>query len=54
MGEGNPTQKLEVLEGVYEVISNQSSLFRSEFMEVIVILLIFTEIMLTVFSNLKH
>jgi hypothetical protein len=38
--------KLEVLEGVYEVISNQSAHFRSEFLEIIIIILILIEVIM--------
>jgi hypothetical protein len=40
-------RKLEVLEGIYQVISHQSSDFRSEFLEVIVVLLILIEVILS-------
>lgn len=42
----NIQRKLEVAEGVYEVVSNQAGSFRMEFLEVIVVLLIFIEIVL--------
>jgi hypothetical protein len=42
-------RKLEVLEGVYEVISTQSSHFRAEFLEIIVVILILIEVLLAVF-----
>jgi hypothetical protein len=44
-------RKLDVLEGIYQVIADSSSAFRSEFMEVIVILLIAIEIVLAL---VKH
>jgi hypothetical protein len=44
--------KLEVLEGVYEVLSTQSSHFRSEFLEIVVVLLITIEVLLAIF--LRH
>jgi hypothetical protein len=44
-------RKLEVLEGIYQVIAQQSSHFRSEFLEVIIILLIFIEILLSLFRH---
>ncbi len=44
-------RKLEVVEGVYEVISDQSAHFRTEFLEMIVILLILVEILLTIFKH---
>jgi hypothetical protein len=43
--------KLEVLEGVYEVISAQSSHFRAEFLEVVVVLLILIEVLLAIFRH---
>jgi hypothetical protein len=45
-------QKLEVLEGVYEVLSTQSSHFRTEFLEIIVVVLILIEVLLAIF--LRH
>lgn len=39
-------RKLEVAEGVYQVVSDQASHFRTEFLEVIVVLLILIEIVL--------
>ena len=45
-------RKLEVLEGIYEVISSQASHFRTEFLEVVVVILILIEVLLAVFS--KH
>ncbi len=44
-------RKLEVLEGIYEVISDHAAHFRSEFLEVLVVLLIVTEIII---SLVKH
>jgi hypothetical protein len=44
-------RKLEVLEGIYEVISHQSSDFRSEFLEVVIVLLIVGEILISVFKH---
>jgi hypothetical protein len=44
-------RKLEVLEGVYQVVSHQSSDFRSEFLEIIVILLITIEVLLSIFKH---
>lgn len=43
-------RKLEVLEGVYQVISDQSGHLRSEFLEVLIVLLIVVEILLTLFK----
>jgi hypothetical protein len=44
-------RKLEVIEGVYEVVSHQTVTFRMEFMEALVVVLIFIEIAL---SLLRH
>jgi hypothetical protein len=44
-------RKLDVLEGIYQVISHQSSDFRSEFLEFIIVLLILIEIMLSIFKH---
>jgi hypothetical protein len=44
-------RKLEVIEGVYQVVSDQTATFRTEFMEVIVIALIFLEILLAIFRH---
>jgi hypothetical protein len=44
--EENIRRKLEVAEGVYQVVSDQASHFRTEFLEIIVVLLIFIEIVL--------
>jgi hypothetical protein len=41
-------RKLDVIEGVYQVIADQSATFRTEFLEVIVILLIALELILAV------
>jgi hypothetical protein len=43
--------KLEVLQGIYEVISNQTAHFRSEFLEIIVVLLILIEVVLAVYHR---
>jgi hypothetical protein len=43
--------KLEVLEGVYEVISAQSTHFRAEFLEIIVVILILIEVLLAIFKH---
>jgi hypothetical protein len=45
-------RKLDVIEGIYQVISTQSSHFRSEFLEIVVVLLITIEIVLAIF--LRH
>ena len=44
-------RKLEVVEGVYKVIADQSSHFRSEFLEVLIVLLIVVEILLSIFKH---
>jgi hypothetical protein len=44
-------RKLEVLEGVYQVLSDQTATFRTEFLEIIVIALIFLEILLALFRH---
>jgi hypothetical protein len=44
-------RKLEVVEGAYEVISDQAAAYRTEFLEVIVIFLILIEIILAVFYH---
>jgi hypothetical protein len=38
--------KLDVLQGVYEVLSNQATHFRSEFLELIIVLLILVEVIM--------
>jgi hypothetical protein len=44
-------RKLEVIEGVYRVVADQTVSFRMEFMELIVIFLIFLEVLLAVFRH---
>jgi hypothetical protein len=44
-------RKLEVIEGIYEVVSTQTTAFRTEFLEIIVILLIMLEIVLAVIRH---
>jgi len=44
--EENIQRKLDVAEGVYQVVSDQASHFRAEFLEIIVVVLIFIEIVL--------
>jgi hypothetical protein len=39
-------RKLEVVEGIYQVVSDQTAAFRMEFLEIIVVVLIFLEIVL--------
>ena len=43
--------KMEVLEGIYEVLSDQSAHFRSEFLEIVVVVLILIEVMLAIFKH---
>jgi hypothetical protein len=49
--ESGISHKLEVLEGVYTVLADQAQHFRSEFLELLVVILIITEI---VISLIKH
>jgi hypothetical protein len=49
--EENIRRKLEVLEGVYQTISDQASHFRTEFLEVIVVLLIVLEVALAIWGH---
>ena len=44
-------RKLDVIEDVYQVVSDQTATFRTEFMEVIVIILIVVEILLALFHH---
>jgi hypothetical protein len=44
-------RKLEVAEGIYQVVSDQASSLRTEFLEIIVILLILIEILLALFRH---
>jgi uncharacterized Rmd1/YagE family protein len=44
--EKNIQRKLEVAEGVYQVVADQASSFRGEFLELIVVLLIALEIVM--------
>ncbi|MBI3407377.1 MAG: hypothetical protein HY040_03345 [Planctomycetes bacterium] len=44
--EENIRRKLEVIEGVYQVVADQASHFRTEFLEIVVVLLILIEIVL--------
>jgi hypothetical protein len=44
-------RKLEVAEGVYQVLSDQTDTYRAEFLEVIVVLLIVIEVVLAVFHR---
>jgi hypothetical protein len=49
--ERNIQRKLDVAEGVYQVVSDQAATYRTEFLEIVVILLIALEIVLTL---LRH
>jgi hypothetical protein len=49
--ERNIQRKLDVAEGVYQIVSDQSASYRTEFLEIIVIFLIMMEIILSI---LKH
>jgi hypothetical protein len=44
-------RKLEVVEGIYDVVSTQSAAFRTEFLEIIVIVLIVLEIVLALIHH---
>ncbi len=44
-------RKLEVAEGVYQVVTDQASAYRIEFLEIVIILLIFLEIVLALFRH---
>ncbi len=44
-------RKLEVIEGVYQVLSDQSEAFRAEFLEIVVVILILIEILLSLFLH---
>ena len=44
-------RKLEVIEGIYDVVSAQSAAFRTEFLEIIVIILILLEIVLALIRH---
>ncbi len=44
-------RKLEVAEGVYQVVSDQAATARTEFLEIVVIVLILLEILLAVFKH---
>jgi uncharacterized Rmd1/YagE family protein len=45
--------KLEVLEGVYEVFAAQATHFRTEFLEIVVVVLILGEVVLAVISTFR-
>jgi len=42
-------RKLEVIEGIYQVLSDQASTYRAEALEIVVVALIVTEIALALF-----
>jgi uncharacterized Rmd1/YagE family protein len=44
-------RKLEVAEGVYQVVSDQAATARTEFLEIVVIVLILLEIVLATFKH---
>lgn len=44
-------RKLEIAEGVYRVVSDQAGIYRTEFLEIIVIVLIVLEILLALFRH---
>ena len=44
-------RKLEVIEGVYRVLSDQGEAFRTEFLEIVVVILILIEILLAIFMR---
>jgi hypothetical protein len=44
-------RKLDVLEGIYQVLSDQAAATRTEFLEMIVIVLILLEVLLAVFRH---
>jgi hypothetical protein len=44
-------RKLEIAEGVYRVVSDQAGIYRTEFLEIIVIILIILEVLLALFRH---
>lgn len=42
-------RRLEVVEGIYQVLSDQTTIYRAEFMEMVVIVLILIELLVAVF-----
>ena len=44
-------RKLDVAEGVYRVVSDQTDTYRAEFLEIVVVLLILLEILLAIFRH---
>lgn len=49
--EENIRRKLEVAEGVYQVASDQASVYRAEFLESVVVILILVEVVFTLFRH---
>src|SRR5262249_20901101 len=49
--ENSIQRKLEVAEGIYQVVSDQAESSRSEFLEVVVVLLILLEVILALFHR---
>lgn len=47
----NIRRSISVLEGIYEAVSNQAATYRTEALEIIVVLLILTEIILAIFRH---
>jgi hypothetical protein len=47
----NIRREISVLEGIYQVVSDQAAMYRTEALEIIVVLLILTEILLAVFRH---
>ena len=47
----NIRREIAVLEGIYEVVSDQAATYRTEALEIIVVILIFAEILLAVFRH---
>src|SRR5260370_22342521 len=44
-------RKLDVAEGVYRVVSDQTDTYRAEFLEIVVVLLILLEIIVAIFRH---
>ncbi len=49
--EQNIQRKLEVAEGVYQVVADQTNTYRTEFLEIVVIGLIMIEILLALYGH---
>jgi hypothetical protein len=47
----NIRREISVLEGIYQAVSNQAATYRTEALEIVVVLLIFFEILLAVFRH---